>query len=90
MRYFPYLSGSDGLLGWAQEVIKAREEDVKDYDSLVNRFMTGRRTMKIPASSADVVAADNIGDFSTDGNYLYFLVDVSGTPLWRRVSLSSW
>jgi hypothetical protein len=74
-------------------ILKERRNDVNDFNNLKNIFMSGRKTGKIPTSSADVTNADRIGDFNYDytSGYLYLLVDNAGTGVWSRIALdTSW
>lgn len=80
----------DQLYDFCGEVRKERLNDIKDFDNLTNRFMSGRKVGKIPSASSDVDATDRIGDFNYTASYLYILVDNSGTPVWRRATLGSW
>ena len=69
-----------------------RQEDISDFDNLANRFIAGRKVGKIPTGSADIEATDRVGDvsFAANGAFIYYFVDVSGTPAWRRIALVSW
>lgn len=71
-------------------ISRLREEDITDRDSFDSVYMRGRKVGKIPIGSSDVIAADREGDFSFDANYMYLLVNNSGTAEWRRISLGSW
>lgn len=72
-----------------QEIVNAREEDIEAFGNLPNIFVSGRKVGKIPTSSADVVATDNVGDINYDASFLYILVDNAGTFVWRRVAIAS-
>jgi len=84
----------DSVSQSVEEMIKERRFDVKDYDNLQNRFLSGRKVGKIPTGATDVTSLDKAGDFNIayDGSatYLYALVNISGNAEWRRVALSSW
>lgn len=77
-----------------QVIIRERRLDIKDFDNLNNRFISGRKSGKLPTGSLDVTDSDKVGDFNIADDsgtvYLYALVDVGGTAEWRRVALSSW
>ncbi len=75
----------------AAYIQRLRQDDIADFDNLVNRFMLGRKVGKIPTASNDVVATDRLGDFSFALNaaFIYFFVDNAGTPEWRRITLAS-
>lgn len=80
----------DDLFKIMRYIIKERPLDVRDFDNLKNIFMSGRKVGKIPGNSLDVVPTDRIGDFNYTQTYFYLLIDNSGTPEWRRISLGSW
>lgn len=73
-----------------EEMIRERSRDLKDYDNLQNRFISGRKVGRIPSSSLDVLSTDKVGDFNYDASYVYILVDNAGTAVWRRSALASW
>ena len=79
-----------GLIESVEEMIRERPRDVKDYDNLSNRFISGRKTGKIPTGASDISSTDKVGDFNYDQNYMYIVVNNGGTAEWRRVALSSW
>ncbi len=70
-------------------IVRERSNDVSEFNSLAEKFVSGRKVGKIPASSADVDPTDRIGDVNWDANYLYILVDNTGA-VWRRATLGSW
>lgn len=82
----------DKIRDWCRFVTQTRQtEDVPNYDNLGLYFMRGRRVDRVPSSSSDVVVGDSENDFTTDGDYLYFLVNRSGTLTWTRLALTtSW
>lgn len=87
-------SGADinDVIDFLREITRLRDrEDVSDFNNLVNRFVAGRKTTRIPSSSSDVLATDQEGDITiaADGSALYILVDASGTLAWRSVTLAS-
>lgn len=72
------------------EIIQDRVQDVKDFDNLKNVFISGRKVGKIPTGAADITTSDRIGDFNYDPDFIYIVVNNSGTAEWRRAALSSW
>lgn len=66
-----------------------RKNDVKDFDNIQNRFMSGRKVGIIPTGAA-TVSGDRIGDFNYDENYFYLVVNNSGTAEWRRIAYTAW
>lgn len=73
-----------------QQITHIRKDDITQIQNLPNVFVGGRKVGKIPTSSADMAATDRIGDQNYDANYLYILINNSGTAEWRRASLGSW
>ena len=76
-------------------ITRERPIDIKDFDNLKNRFMSGRKVGKVPTGANDTTPSDKVGDFNIaeDGGFFYFytLVDDSGTAKWGRVVLdTSW
>lgn len=66
------------------------EEDIPDYIGLNSRFLTGRRTERIPSAANDVLDTDSVGDFTNDTTYTYLLVDIGGgTLLWNRLAMDT-
>lgn len=72
-------------------ITEERLNDVKDFDNLQNRFMSGRKTGKVPTGANDVSDIDRVGDFNYDftSGYYYLLVDNSGTAVWARMPLDT-
>jgi len=65
-------------------------DDVGAWDNLSRTFIRGRLTTRTPSSSTDVTAGiDYVGDFCPTPTFLYILVNNSGTPVWRRITASS-
>lgn len=92
MQSYPVIpQGADieDLVKSAQYVQRLREDDVNEFNNLVNVFMRGRKVGKIPTGSADIDASDRVGDFNYDASYLYLVIDNSGAA-WRRISLGVW
>lgn len=92
MRTWPVLSQKslDGLVNCLTYMIRERTQDISDFENIKRTFIAGRRVLgRVPSSSADVVDGDVIGDVSYTTTFLYILMDNAGTPVWRRVALSS-
>ena len=75
-----------------RDIVRKRKEDVEDSNNLNDRFVRGRIVKRIPSSSTDVVPDDNeldisVGDGVSAPDYLYILVNNSGTLEWRRTGL---
>lgn len=73
-----------------RQITNIRKDDITQFSNLTNIFLAGRTVGKIPSSSTDVSVSDRLGDQSNDADYLYILVNDSGTPAWRRVTLGTW
>jgi hypothetical protein len=74
-------------------IVRERPTDIKDFDNLNNRFMSGRIVGKIPTGAADISPSDRVGDTNFDyaTGYMYRVVDNSGTAVWARVPIeTSW
>ena len=71
-------------------ILHERRKDVKDFDELKNRFISVRKSGKIPTGSSDIDAKDAVGDMNYDANYLYLCVNDSGLAKWRRIPLTTW
>lgn len=72
-----------------REIIRTRQSDISEIESIKNRFISGRKVMRTPLSSSDIQATDRVGDISFSASYMYIVVDNSGTLVWRRVALAS-
>jgi len=68
-------------------MVEERLTDVKDFDNLQNRFMSGRKTGKIPSGASDIASTDKLGDFNTDNAYFYIVVNDAGAAVWARIPL---
>lgn len=92
MKLYPILKDETvkGIFDWLKYVVRARSEDVQEFNNLQNIFVAGRKIGKIPSASIDVSTEDKIGDFNVDATYAYYLINNSGTAEWRRVSVGSW
>lgn len=91
MKPYPILKDATikGIFEWLKFVVRARSEDIQEFNNLENVFIAGRKVGKIPTASNDVVAGDKIGDFNYDADYIYILIDDSGAA-WRRATLGAW
>lgn len=92
MKLYPILKDAtvNGIFEWLKYVVRARTDDVQEFNNLPNIFISGRKVGKIPSASNDTTPEDKIGDVNYSATFLYILVDNSGTATWRRVALSSW
>lgn len=92
MKLYPILKDETpkGIFEWLKYVVRARSDDVQEFNNLENIFVAGRKVGKIPSASNDVVAGDKIGDFNVSATYAYYLIDNAGTAEWRRVAVGSW
>lgn len=78
---------------WARQVSIIREDDRRVLNNLENTFLRARlRTDRVaPATYDDVQPPDKEHDIIMASDYLYFLVNDSGTLKWARVAVSvSW
>lgn len=64
----------DDVINLLRFITKERPLDVKDYDNLQNRFISGRSVGTIPTGAA-TTSDDRVGDFSYDENYFYLVVN---------------
>lgn len=89
---YPYWPAEtiDDVKTQMRQIASVRKDDITVIQNLPNIFISGRKTGRIPTSSADVVNGDKVNDFNWDTGFLYILVDNTGTGEWRRVALSSW
>lgn len=58
----------DLLLSYIQ---KERGNDIRDFQNLPEKFMSGRKVGKIPTNSSDIESSDRDGDFNYDSTYFY-------------------
>ncbi len=87
---YPDTNTIDDVIANLKDISRLREvEDIPDFTNLVNVFISGRKVGKVPTSSADVVATDNVNDVNWDASFLYILVDNGGTAVWRRVAIAA-
>jgi hypothetical protein len=92
MKLFPTypITTIKDVLDFIRHVQRERKSDAKEFELVKNKVINSRKVDKIPTASNDVSGTDAIGDFNFDGSYFYVLVNVSGTPSWRRATLGSW
>ena len=92
MREFPTLreASLEAIKAVLDYIIRARSDDIADYNNLTERFVRGRKVGKVPSGSTDVTDGDKVGDFNVTASYAYYLVDNGGTAAWRRVAVGSW
>ncbi len=89
---YPYWNAEslDEIKNQLRQITNTRKDDITVITQITSSFITGRKVGKIPTGSIDVQVADKVGDINYDANYLYILIDDSGTPAWRRATLASW
>lgn len=80
----------EDMLSFVRYICRTRDDDVTESANYPNVFIRGRLVGKIPTGSADVDSTDKIGDINFTDDYMYVLVDNSGTAEWRRVALGTW
>lgn len=78
------------IVDFVRYICRTRDDDVTEAGNYNNIFIRGRLVGKVPTGSADVAATDKIGDVNFTDDYMYVLIDNSGTAEWRRVALGSW
>lgn len=89
MKDYPRYNGPQDADSMLRYISKERKNDIRDFISLKDVFISGRKVDKIPTGSSDISTSDRVGDFNYDASYLYLCIDNSGAA-WRRVSLSTW
>lgn len=91
MKQFPSidLKVLDDVINLLEYIRNERKNDVKDFDNIQNRFMSGRKVGIIPTGAA-TTSDDRIGDFNYDENYIYIVVNNAGIAEWRRVAYTAW
>lgn len=72
-----------------ERIVELRDEDVSYFSNLNQFYVSGRLVQRVPTSSSNVLAGDNVGDISFTSTYLYVLQNVLGTPAWLRAALST-
>lgn len=71
---------------WIQKASRARNFDRQDFDL---QQSSRPKIYVAPSSSSDLVGTEKAGDIAVDTNYLYVVVDNSGTLQWQRVATST-
>ncbi len=89
---YPYWGATNltDVIEQLRQIASIRKSDITTISQITSSFISGRKVGKVPSSSADVVAADKVGDVNYDASYMYLLIDDSGTPAWRRIILGTW
>ena len=90
MQLYPQNVTDNNVTDTVQQICRLRLDDITDRNNFPNIFVSGRKVNKIPASSTDVATTDCTGDVNYDSNYFYYLVNVGGTNVWRRIASASW
>jgi hypothetical protein len=91
MKAYPLFDKTlDGIFKFLDFVVRERKNDVNDFINLKNNFISGRKVGKIPMGAADIDVSDRVGDFNYDTDFIYIVVDNSGTAEWRKVALINW
>ena len=91
MQQYPKTVTKDTVVDVVSQIVRLRDSDITDRNTFPSVFVSGRSVAKVPASAADVVATDRIGDFNVTATYAYYCVnDGSGNAIWRRSAVSSW
>lgn len=87
MKDYPYRFRPEEHHYVLEKISQARKEDIEDWNNLPQRFLMGRKVGKVPSSSGDVSTGDKLGDISIQPDYIYILIDDSGSLEWRRAAL---
>ena len=90
MQQYPKAITQDTVVDVVSQIARLRDNDITDRNNFPHVFLSGRSVARVPGSATDVAATDRVGDFNVTPSYAYFCVDNSGTPVWRRVAVSSW
>ncbi len=69
-----------------ESLLRAYAELKDRFENLPNVFVSGRVIERVPVADDDTVAGEFIGDTVDDGAEEYKLVDVAGTPTWRKTT----
>jgi hypothetical protein len=88
---YPLITSFTNALDWMREVARIRSEDIVEWQSLPQQYVTGRRTTRVPTANNDVISGDAEGDivYAANASHMYILVDKSGTLTWARISLDT-
>lgn len=92
LKDYPYYSAEtvQDIKQQLRDICNIRKDDITQIQQLPDILFRARKVARIPTSSADVIAGDRVGDINYTVDYLYILIDNSGTAVWRRAALSSW
>jgi hypothetical protein len=75
------------VLTWIRQATRERAIDLDDYDEQQRtNVMFYNYT---PTSSSDLIGTEKVGDIAADTNYIYVVVDNSGTLRWQRVATAT-
>lgn len=77
------------VVGALQKIAQIRGQDQTQWIDLKNQFISGRRVVRVPSASNDLLATDNIGDFNVTATFAYFLIDNAGTIEWVRIAVGT-
>lgn len=75
------------ILTWITQVTREREFDLSDYNEQITT--NAKIYDYTPTGSSDLIGTEKAGDIAADTNYLYVVVDNSGTLQWQRVAIST-
>jgi len=78
-----------GCITALQKISQIRQNDQVQWNNLNNQFISGRRVTRVPTTSSNVLATDNVGDFNVTATYAYFCINNSGTVEWVRVAVGT-
>ncbi len=92
---YPALSpqaSAQEIINFIKEITRLREdEDIGDFTNLINVFVSGRSTARVPSSNSDVLATDEVGDIVNDATFEYKLLKIGDASKWDRRTLDvSW
>lgn len=92
LKPYPQNIDEDNTVESLRQISRLRNEDITDRNNFPAVFLSGRSVGKVPTSSTDIAITDRVGDvsFAVDGSYIYFFVNLSGTPTWTRIVLGTW
>lgn len=72
-----------------RDIVNIRKDDIIQAKNLPQTYILGRKVGRIPASSADVIAGDKVGDFNVTLTHAYYLIDNAGTGTWVRSTVGT-
>lgn len=77
----------ENIIEWIREAPRERIVDLDDYDE--QEASNVKIYNYTPSSSSDLIGTEKVGDIAADTNFLYVVVDNSGTLQWQRVATST-